>query len=122
MARYIDSEALTEEIKSLSVMLGGENVFKTAKESVLRIIDEQPTADVVEVKHGEWIIDTSIEERTFYESNYKILITCSICGNRHFLGTQPYRNFTQEDLKEDSYRKYRYCGQCGAKMDGRRDT
>ena len=75
-------------------------------------------ADYAEVKHGEWVIDNSIEERTFYDTNYKILITCNICGNRHFLGTQSYRNFTQEDLKEDAYRKYRYCGECGAKMDG----
>ena len=75
-------------------------------------------ADYAEVKHGEWIIDNSIEERTFYDTNYKILITCNICGNRHFLGTQSYRKFTQEDLKEDACRKYRYCGECGAKMDG----
>ena len=42
MARYIDAEELQEEIKSLSVMLGGNNVFKTAKESVLRIIANNP--------------------------------------------------------------------------------
>ena len=50
MAEYIDREALFEEVKSLSVFLGGDNVFnKTSKESVLEMIDKQPTADVVEV-------------------------------------------------------------------------
>ena len=85
---------------------------------IIREMEKAKPADVEEVKHGEWIIDNSIVERTFYEYNYKILITCNICGNRRFLGSQPYRNFTQEDLKEDRYRQYRYCGQCGAKMDG----
>ena len=75
-------------------------------------------ADYAEAKHGEWIIDTSIKTRGFYEVNYKVLITCSICGNRHCLGEQPYPIFTQEELKTDTYRKYRYCGECGAKMDG----
>ena len=74
--------------------------------------------EYAEVKHGEWVIDTSVVERTFYEVNYKVLITCNICGNRHFLGVQPYPNFNHEDLKGDAYRKYRYCGECGAKMDG----
>lgn len=102
MARYIDAnlaplylnEAACEQIKMM------------------------PTEDVVEVKHGEWIIDTSIKARGFYEVNYKVLITCSICGNRHCLGEQPYPTFKQEELKTDTYRKYRYCGECGAKMDG----
>lgn len=47
---YIERKELFEEIKSLSVFLGGVNVFnKTAKESVLRVINEQSTADVEEV-------------------------------------------------------------------------
>lgn len=112
MARYIDADKLREYWLENGL---NENIYNT--NNVLGSIDYQPTADVVEVTHGKWIIDTSIVERTFYEINYKILITCNICGNRHFLGTQPYRNFTQEDLKQDTYRKYRYCGECGAKMD-----
>ena len=113
MAEYISRDDLLNVINA--------NVAEAHNErcsQLLEAILNAPTADVVECKHGEWIIDTSCVERTFYEINYKVLITCSICGNRHFLGTQPYRNFTQEDLKKDSYRKYRYCGNCGAKMDG----
>lgn len=80
--------------------------------------DFLPSADVKEVRHGEWIIDNSVKERSFYEVNYKVLITCNICGSRHFLGLQPYPIFSQKELKDDAYRKYRYCGECGAKMDG----
>ena len=59
-------------------------------------IDEQPTADVAEVKHGEWI----------YNVKY---YSCSICAGKRFnllLGTDA-----------------EFCPYCGAKMDGeRRDT
>ena len=81
-------------------------------------IKDISSRDVEEVRHGEWVIDNSIKERSFYEVNYKVLITCSICGSRHFLGLQQYPIFSQKELKNDAYRKYRYCGECGAKMDG----
>jgi rubrerythrin len=98
MARYIDAEELTEEIESLSVMLGGENVFKTAKKSVLRIIDEQPTADVEEVKHGEWIeiIKDIGRGRTL------IKYQCNKCDV-----------YTAKELN--------YCPNCGADMRGVKD-
>ena len=50
---------------------------------------ESPTADVEEVKHGEWIED----------GEYQI---CSVCGEEHHW---------------DEYRAT-YCEDCGAKMDG----
>ena len=50
MARYIEEENLIEEIMSLRIYVSGKDVFPdVAKESVLRIIKEQPTADVMEV-------------------------------------------------------------------------
>lgn len=46
MARYIDADNLIEEIASLRVYLGGDCVFtETARDSVLRVINEQPTAE-----------------------------------------------------------------------------
>lgn len=55
-------------------------------------LEEVPTADVVEVKHGEWIYDQWCEFK------------CSICG--HWSQTEPRG-------------KEKYCPNCGAKMDGR---
>ena len=50
MARYIEEENLIEEIKSLRITIGGKDAFPdVAKETVLRIINEQPTADVVKM-------------------------------------------------------------------------
>lgn len=89
MARYIDADELIAEIKSLKISLSGKDIFiDRAKESVLRVIDEQPTADVEEVKHGEW--DYIATHDCF---------SCNIC-------------------KFDSDVAMKYCGRCGAKMDG----
>lgn len=45
MSDLISRSELIEEIKSLSIVLGGKQIFSdNAKDSVLRTIDEQPTA------------------------------------------------------------------------------
>lgn len=45
MGRSIDEDELVEEIKSLKIVLDGKDIFPTAaKDTVLRIISEQPTA------------------------------------------------------------------------------
>lgn len=124
---YIEDTNLIEEIKSLKISVGGKDVFPDeAKESVLRVINEQPTADVVltavmeqikwerdiaieqlasygvclgekkelvEVRHGEWILHNDGSG------------TCKVCG-RH-----------QKHIW-DMCSWQKYCGHCGAKMDG----
>nr|DAQ34574.1 MAG TPA: hypothetical protein [Caudoviricetes sp.] len=45
MGRVIDEDELVEEIKSLKIVLDGKDIFPTAaKDTVLRIISEQPNA------------------------------------------------------------------------------
>ena len=45
MGRLIDEDELVEEIKSLKIVLDGKDIFPAAaKDTVLRIISEQPTA------------------------------------------------------------------------------
>lgn len=45
MGRLIDEDELVEEIKLLKIVLDGKDIFPTAaKDTVLRIISEQPTA------------------------------------------------------------------------------
>ena len=45
MSDLISRSALIEEIKSLSIVLNGKQIFSDdAKDTVLRIINEQPTA------------------------------------------------------------------------------
>jgi hypothetical protein len=70
-------------------------------------IEKQPTADVVEVKHGEWIKNKPNPEmmKAFHDlgigkgmTEKSIFWTCSCCGT---WGTP----------------RYKYCQECGAKMD-----
>ena len=70
MKEYIERESLQDEIRGLSMSITGlrcgkgvlNEYMKQYRESVLRIVDEQPTADVIEavrckdcaVPHNRW--------------------------------------------------------------------
>ena len=81
MARYIDADKLRQKIYDYKIS-------ELLTEIVLEEIDEQPTADVEEVRHGKWIEEKHSED-----------VYCSSC------------------LKIPFFQKY--CGSCGAKMDGK---
>ena len=96
MARYIDADKLTDKLEELQfnapVMTPVMKIY-----NVIELVEDQPTADVVEVKHGEWVL-TKTEfgwNCCEYPTEYK----CSLCG----------RTAKQEEP---------YCPHCGAKMDG----
>lgn len=82
MSRYIDAdELLTRLPEDLPY-----------KASVKRVLMQVPTADVVEVKHGEW--------KKVYEKYPRYV--CTSCNRL-------YNN-----------KGYKYCPNCGAKMNGKR--
>lgn len=96
---YIKRKTLLDEIKSLQVIVTGlrtgkgilNEYAKHYKNSVMRIIDEQATADVREVIHGKWKLHDDGSG------------TCDQC------------NFRQKNVWDyDNYQNY--CGHCGAKM------
>ena len=87
MARYIDADKLLKNLPNDLPYKG----------SVKRVLIQAPTADVVEVKHGEWIWTEN------GEADYEQFWVCSVC-------------------KEKSYIETKFCPECGAKMDGRSDT
>lgn len=100
MGRLIDAEILAKKVKSLRMILvggprSGKGFFaecmKQYLESVLRIIDEQPTVDAVPVVHGKWYWDEDWHCK------------CSVCGN--------FAVVKRIVLKTN------YCSNCGAKMD-----
>jgi rubrerythrin len=82
MSRYIDADKL---LNSLPDDL-------PYKASVKRVLTQAPTADAVEVRHGEWK----------KSSPYNRFMNCSVCG------------FGQD------HTTFKYCPNCGAKMDGER--
>lgn len=90
MPKYIDADRLIKTINGRSTHLLNE--WDTL--GVLAAIDEQPAADVQEVKHGKWkytgTVRDGIDEYDYYR--------CSVCI-----------------IPE--YEKHRFCPNCGAKMD-----
>lgn len=92
MARYIDADRLLNEVTGN----GGIFVYgiDTIKAFISRIT-AQPTADVQEVKHGEWYICC--------DGYYPF---CSICS------------YEPEPPRFHNDNRTPYCPNCGAKMDG----
>lgn len=86
--RYIDAEKMREEW-----LENGENEYVYDTNSVLDSIDAQPTADVVEVKRGEWRLHPDGSG------------TCSYC-NRIQKSVWDFDNAQN------------FCGHCGADMRG----
>ena len=69
--------------------------------AAMDVIKRLPAADVAEVVHGEWM-------RTDDDWNSLTTIQCSLCGEEWCF-----------EVDEDvSLLNYKYCPNCGAKMDG----
>lgn len=87
--RYIDADKMREEW-----LENGENEYVYDTNAVLDSIDDQPTADVVEVKRGKWV-----------SHHPDGSATCSVCGRK------------QKDVWDfDNWQNF--CGHCGADMRG----
>lgn len=84
MSRYIDADTLSE------------NIIRRVNNSLIRywllsMVSDQPSADVVEVKRGEWKVDETHDYEPY----------CSLYGHEPIAGE-----------------KYNYCPDCGADMRG----
>lgn len=88
MPGYIDRE-------SVRIALCGESAI-TMKG--VKILNQFPAADVAEVRHGEWWMQTDIADYPYG--------TCSVCGYVE------WDAFPRGDTPN-------YCPNCGAKMDGK---
>ena len=99
MARYIDADKLLIAIQNRHTV----RYFAPTKEDlqlmdIFEIINTQPTADVEEVKHGEWFtLDDCANEGVY----------CSVCHKKVYK-----KCYANQKLKSN------YCPNCGAKMDG----
>ena len=88
MSEYIDRAALKRELAPYE-----ENDFSQQMDVILAIVDAQPTADVVEVRHGRW-----------KNGGNGLYDTCTACGEEIYLAIP-----------------MNYCPECGALMDGKED-
>ena len=97
MSRYIDAERLKDDMAVL-LERNEKLIDEWLANCVDDLIDDQPTADVEEVKHGEWVFK-------FYCGNmsgYDYGMTCSVCGK------PPYRQLAEKMPP--------FCPNCGASM------
>ena len=95
MSRYIDADRFKDTLEGASEkmhLICGVKAVEIG--AVIKAVDMFPIADVVEVRHGEWIDDDTWSADMLH---YR----CSICGN--YVGC-----------------KTNFCSNCGAKMDGER--
>ena len=92
MAEYIEREAFRKQLIDRQITTAFFNQPQRHEIGcIVEMLDNTPTADVVEVRHGEWMVAYRGRSATVYE--------CSECGHLEF-GTSDY------------------CV-CGAKMDGK---
>ena len=97
MARYIDPSKI--KLTGLTFEDINNEVYFSLTD-VRKAIEQTPTADVVEVRHGEWKpIDPESDVRFF----------CSKCETE-----------ISTSWDYDEAEMWRYCPCCGAKMDGER--
>ena len=97
---YIEREALLNEIEEKRPLNWTDTEAEITEQLDYDIFENlvksQPTADVQEVRHGNW-------EQCFEDCRKQIEgDKCSVCNFEHY-GT--------------SIRHYHYCPNCGAKMD-----
>ena len=105
---YIDTKYLGECDTCRHHSNSGCNTCCDHGEEYSPNLSKIPTADVVEVKHGEWIDKPCIKK--FNNTNVPV-VECAKCG------------ISFCDIINNHRYIYRYCPYCGAKMGGeRRDT
>lgn len=102
MAQYIESEAVNKLLQK-EIERTWHRVWGSVIWELYHKISQIPTADVVEVVHGEWKeIDNIVIENGMLTSKGTTWC-CNVCGEARKTRTKPNMNF---------------CPNCGAKMDG----
>ena len=98
MARYIDADEAKDSMLSAMVGTGYQS-------RAMDVIEYTSTADVSELKHGEW----ELEHETYGN------MVCSVCRKQcpKERKPDPYEDYQMTDFYVESP----YCPNCGAKMD-----
>lgn len=91
MARYIDADKINADY--IQSYTANADIYLTVR----KILSDAPTADVVEVKHGEWL---PVQYTYFGLKRYE----CSECNDDEYW------------QKRYLEHKEKYCPNCGAKM------
>ena len=127
MNRYIDAEPLeAEQYKGFNRVseTDWQKGYWSGIDEMCDKIKEQPTADVVEVVHGRWILEAH-DERVNYRWN--VTAECSECCDEQkeiwagfFPNVPPSIARDVALVSAESVKLSNYCPNCGAKMDGKK--
>lgn len=99
--RFIDAEELELEYYDLSIH--GTIAVKSVLPIFADLLEKQPTADVVEIRHGHW--EVCSDEYEICASEF----VCSVCKE----------SFCSSELTDEQFfEMMQYCPHCGARMDG----
>lgn len=103
MSKYIDADELLKRLNACKYPAEKTTMrqvtYNAAISDACRSVDAMPAADVVEVRHGEWVFK-------FYCGNmsgYDYGMNCSVCGK------PTHRQFAEKMPP--------YCPNCGSRMD-----
>ena len=104
MARYIDADLFKENTNPVWFFATNGYCGLYDKKDIEDMIDEQPTADVQEIKHGHWVFVGKAEPAydIFGKKTWADEIKCSECG------------FQTWSIEGHKYAEF--CSRCGAKM------
>ena len=95
--RLIDADKLEKQLDNEKWMDNYDRDFIVGV-----ALDEAPTVDAAPVVHGEWIVDDTV-----YCGAGKRWYKCTSCNERVFTAVKGSKG-------------YRFCPNCGARMDGER--
>lgn len=102
VAEYIDRAKLIHHLQNCIDEAKNTNTITKDFETCLKAIENQPLANVEEIKCGQWVVDSFDETYDCYEAH------CSNCGMKlemNFDGDRPYIALNSS-----------YCPCCGARM------
>lgn len=94
-------ECAVQNLPDCSIKYGhGQYCYLVAK----TMVQDQPTADVVEVRHGEWIVEE--EQKT------------TLSGSCVYKAKTYHCPYCKKHFKQ----RMNFCGECGAKMKGKGES
>lgn len=97
MSRYINFDFLLDKVNDNPCTNGNARVAQ-----LLGVIMNIPEAEVIEVKHGEWIDIPLNSDPNDFAHKYNLRTKCSVC----------------DYVMPREYPRFKICPCCGAKMDG----
>ena len=120
MSEYIERGALLALLEERRDFLFKENgdydhYSNGFDEAVDKVENFPVAADVVKVKHGRWIVDEADSGEVGGYPAY-IEFHCPVCNEPYSLESGQYDWFYGDDIP------FKFCHECGCKMDGGTDN